>query len=76
MQKLSFDGAIVVTTPQELSLLDVRKSMRMCIQMGVPLLGVVENMSFFSEPGSKKKHTLFFHGCIYTNNNIAVEVIK
>ena len=62
MQKLSFNGAIVMTTPQELSLLDVRKSMRMCIQMEVPLLGVVENMSYFSEPGSLKRHLLFGEG--------------
>lgn len=62
MQKLSFTGAIVVTTPQELSLLDVRKSMRMCIQMGVPLLGIVENMSYFSEPESLKRHQIFGEG--------------
>ncbi len=62
MQKLSFNGVVVVTTPQELSLLDVRKSMRMCIQMGVPILGVVENMSYFSEPGSSKRHLLFGEG--------------
>ncbi|MCB1110383.1 MAG: P-loop NTPase [Chlamydiia bacterium] len=62
MQKLFFNGAIVVTTPQELSLLDVRKSMKMCIQMGVPLLGVVENMSYFSEPVTGKRHSLFGEG--------------
>ncbi|MCB1107093.1 MAG: P-loop NTPase [Chlamydiia bacterium] len=62
MQKLFFNGAVAVTTPQELSLLDVRKSMQMSIQMGVPLLGVVENMSFFLEPGSEKKHRLFGEG--------------
>lgn len=62
MQKISFNGALVVTTPQELSLLDVRKSMQMCIQMGVPLLGLVENMSYFLEPTFQKKHHLFGEG--------------
>lgn len=61
-QNLFFNSAVVVTTPQELSLLDVRKSMRMCIQMGVPLLGVVENMSYFLEPSSKKRRFLFGEG--------------
>ena len=59
MQKISFAGAVVITTPQELALLDVRKSMQMCVQMGLPLLGVVENMSYFSPTGSAEKHRLF-----------------
>ncbi len=59
MQRLLFNGAIVVTTPEKLSLLDVRKSMNMCLQMGVPLLGVLENMSFFPVSGSKTRHYLF-----------------
>lgn len=62
MQKLSFDGALAITTPQELSLLDVRKAMEMCLPMGVPLLGVVENMSFFLRPDTKEKHYLFGKG--------------
>ncbi len=39
------DGAVVVTTPQDVALLDSRKSINFCKQMGVPVLGVVENMS-------------------------------
>ncbi|NRA90711.1 MAG: P-loop NTPase [Simkaniaceae bacterium] len=62
MQKLFFNGVIVVTTPQEISLLDVRKSMKMCVQMGVPILGVVENMSYFSAQGSKERHLIFGEG--------------
>ena len=62
MQRIYFNGALLVTTPQELSLLDVRKSMQMCIQMGVPLLGLVENMSYFLDPTSQKKHYLFGQG--------------
>ncbi len=59
MQRLFFNGAIVVTTPEKLSLLDVRKSMDMCLQMGVPLLGVLENMSYFPNPDSETRHYLF-----------------
>jgi Mrp family chromosome partitioning ATPase len=39
------DGAVIVTTPQDLSLVDVRKSINFCKQMNVPVLGVIENMS-------------------------------
>ncbi|QVL57416.1 MAG: P-loop NTPase [Simkaniaceae bacterium] len=62
MQKLIFNGALIVTTPEELSLLDVRKSVEMCLQMGVPLLGVIENMSYFSLPESQERHYLFGKG--------------
>ncbi len=62
MQKLEINGALIVTTPQELSILDVRKSMEMCLQMGVPLLGILENMSYFSDSGNKKRHYLFGKG--------------
>lgn len=44
------DGAIIVTTPQEISLLDVRKEITFCRKVGIPILGVVENMSGFACP--------------------------
>ena len=44
------DGAILVTTPQEISLLDVRKEVSFCNKVGLPILGVVENMSSFICP--------------------------
>ncbi|MCY3974977.1 MAG: P-loop NTPase [Simkaniaceae bacterium] len=47
MQKAAFTGALIVTTPQEVALLDVEKSMEMCRRMEVPLLGIVENMGYF-----------------------------
>lgn len=62
MQKLFFNGAVIVTTPEKLSLIDVRKSMEMCLQMGVPLLGVLENMSYYAVPGSETRHYLFGKG--------------
>ncbi len=47
MQQGKLDGALIVTTPQEVALLDVRKAVRMLQQLKVPVLGVVENMSCF-----------------------------
>ena len=44
------DGAVIVTTPQEVALLDVRKSVTFCRQLNLPVLGVVENMSGFICP--------------------------
>lgn len=43
-------GAIVVTTPQEAALLDVRKELQFCSKVGVRVLGVIENMSLFVCP--------------------------
>ena len=62
MQKLEISGALIITTPQELSILDVRKSIEMCLEMEVPLLGILENMSYFSDPERKKRHYLFGKG--------------
>ena len=49
MQKASLVGAILVTTPQEVALLDVKKAYAMFKEMQVPILGVIENMSYFEE---------------------------
>jgi len=49
MQQTCLSGAILVTTPQEVALLDVAKAYRMFQQMNVPVLGLVENMSYFKE---------------------------
>lgn len=58
MQKLPLNGALVITTPQELSLLDVKKGVKMAQQMGVPLFGIVENMSYYLDAAGEK-HYLF-----------------
>lgn len=55
-------GAIVVTTPQELSLLDVRKSITFCRQLKLPVLGVVENMSGFVCPHCGRTSEIFRQG--------------
>jgi len=61
-QTASLTGAIVVTTPQELALLDVRKAVSMFKTMKVPVLGVVETMSYFQIPGQEEKHYIFGEG--------------
>ena len=56
------DGAIIVTTPQEVSVLDVRKCITFCRQVKTPVLGVVENMSGFTCPHCGEKVNLFKSG--------------
>jgi ATP-binding protein involved in chromosome partitioning len=60
-QKLKVTGAVIVTTPQEVALQDVYKSVSMCEKLNLPILGVVENMSYFIDPAGLKHH-LFGEG--------------
>jgi len=53
------DGAVIVTTPQDLALLDARKSITFCRQLNIPLIGVIENMSGFICPHCNQKIDLF-----------------
>jgi Mrp family chromosome partitioning ATPase len=50
LKESGITGAVIVTTPQEVSLLDVRKEITFCKRTGVPIIGVVENMSGFHCP--------------------------
>ncbi|KAL5581305.1 hypothetical protein UlMin_013747 [Ulmus minor] len=50
LKATGIDGAIIVTTPQQVSLIDVRKEINFCKTVGIPVLGVVENMSGLSQP--------------------------
>jgi ATP-binding protein involved in chromosome partitioning len=61
-QKLRSTGAVVVTTPQEVALQDVYKSVSMAQKVGIPILGVVENESYFVCDGCSKRHELFGSG--------------
>jgi ATP-binding protein involved in chromosome partitioning len=61
-QKLRTTGAVIVTTPQEVALMDVYKSVSMAQKVGISLLGVVENESWFLCDGCGKRHTLFGSG--------------
>ena len=58
-QSLPLDGIIVVASPQELVSMIVEKAVRMAEMMKVPLLGLVENMSYFTCPDCGKKHSVF-----------------
>jgi len=60
-QTAPLTGAVVVTTPQDVALIDARKGLEMFKQFRVPVLGIVENMSYFS-PDGKSKHHLFGQG--------------
>ncbi|MBC8273637.1 MAG: Mrp/NBP35 family ATP-binding protein [Chloroflexi bacterium] len=59
MQTLPVSGAVIVLSPQELAAMVVRKAVRMAKQMNVPILGVVENMSYLTLPDSGKRLELF-----------------
>ncbi len=58
-QLVPVSGAVLVTTPQEVSMQDVRKAYHMFEKVRVPVLGIVENMSYFQPEGSEQKHYLF-----------------
>jgi len=61
-QKIPVSGAVVVTTPQDLALLDVRRACEMFKKMNVPLLGIVENMSTYHCPACGHAAQLFGAG--------------
>lgn len=61
-QTAPITGAVVVTTPQDVALIDVRKAIAMFDTMKVPVLGVVETMSYFVCDGCDKKHYIFKSG--------------
>jgi len=62
LQRLPLNGALVVTTPQEVSTSDTRKGIEMIKRLELPILGLVENMSFFQPSDSKKKYFIFGKG--------------
>lgn len=59
LKESGVDGAVVVTTPQEVSLLDVRKEIDFCRKAGIIVLGIVENMSSFICPSCTHKSQIF-----------------
>ena len=59
LQTIPVSSAVVVFSPQELAAMIVKKAVRMLRQLDIPILGIVENMSYFTPPGSKKKLELF-----------------
>lgn len=61
-QQAHLNGAVLVTTPQEVALLDVRKAANLFNQVKVPIIGVVENMSYYQENGDSERIYLFGRG--------------
>jgi ATP-binding protein involved in chromosome partitioning len=61
-QVIPLSGVVMVTTPQEVALLDVRKAIGMFQKLNVPILGIVENMSYFVAPDTGKRYSIFGEG--------------
>ncbi len=61
-QQVPLSGAIIVSTPQDLALIDARKGLSMFRKVDVPVLGIIENMSFFMCPKCGERSDIFGHG--------------
>jgi ATP-binding protein involved in chromosome partitioning len=61
-QEVPLSGAIIVSTPQDLALIDARKGLNMFKKVDVPVLGIIENMSFFLCPKCGERSEIFGHG--------------
>ncbi len=62
VQTIPLSGAVIVTTPQEVSLIDAKKGLKMFERVNVPVFGIVENMSYFIAPDTGKKYDIFGSG--------------
>ncbi|OLP45694.1 iron-sulfur cluster carrier protein ApbC [Rhizobium oryziradicis] len=61
-QQVPLTGAVIVSTPQDLALIDARKGINMFNKVEVPVLGIVENMSYFIAPDTGNRYDIFGHG--------------
>ena len=61
-QKVPVTGAVIVTTPQDIALLDARKGLKMFEKVGIPILGIVENMSIYVCPNCNHQEHIFGEG--------------
>ena len=61
-QQTPLSGAVIVSTPQDLALIDARKGLNMFKKVNVPILGIVENMSYFTCTKCGERHDIFGHG--------------
>ena len=61
-QKIHLSGAVIVTTPQDVSLIDARKGLAMFQKVNVPVLGIIENMSYYMCPKCGNREEIFKHG--------------
>lgn len=61
-QKVPMKGSIIVSTPQDIALIDARKGINMFKKVNIPVLGIIENMSYFICDNCNKRHEIFSHG--------------
>lgn len=61
-QKVALDGAVIVSTPQDVALIDARKGLAMFQKVNVPVLGIIENMSYYECPKCGNRDEIFKHG--------------
>jgi ATP-binding protein involved in chromosome partitioning len=61
-QRVQVSGAVIVSTPQDIALIDARRAVRMFEKVGTPVFGVIENMSFFCCPNCGHRSDIFGHG--------------
>ncbi len=61
-QKVKLAGAVIITTPQEMALIDARKGIAMFQKVEIPVLGLIENMSYFIAPDTGKRYEIFSNG--------------
>lgn len=62
VQTIPLTGAVIVTTPQEVSLIDAKKGLKMFERVNVPVFGIIENMSYFIAPDTGKRYDIFGSG--------------
>ena len=62
VQTIPLTGAVIVTTPQDVALIDARRAIKMFHEVKVPVLGIIENMSFFVCPHCNETTEIFSHG--------------
>ncbi len=61
-QKAPLSGAVIVSTPQDLALIDARRALAMFLKVDVPIFGIVENMSYYECPNCGHREPIFAHG--------------
>ncbi|MBU1680291.1 MAG: iron-sulfur cluster carrier protein ApbC [Bacteroidetes bacterium] len=62
VQTIPLTGAIIVTTPQDVSLIDAKKGLKMFNRVNVPVFGIIENMSYFIAPDTGNRYDIFSSG--------------
>jgi ATP-binding protein involved in chromosome partitioning len=62
VQTIPLTGSVIVSTPQDVALIDARKGLKMFEKVNVPVLGIVENMSYFIAPDTGKRYDIFGNG--------------